>query len=190
MAEQKVVITGDKDERLTLRLPKLPRLKVRILKGDGRPLVNSPVVATVGFVSNELRTDGKGQVILPPMVSTERQKILLRARGEGWAVISVDPNQTPSQPLEVRLQPFSSVSGKLVTPEGKPIAGVTVLFSPVTPSLFPLGNLEQSAQTDERGQFKVNELWAGNYLVRIQDDRFGYLDLAIVSGSSPDNTKP
>lgn len=172
LAEQKVVIAGGKDERLTLRLPKLPRLTIRILKRDGKPLANSPVVATVGFASSDLKTDSKGHVTLPPMPSTGRQKILLRTKNEGWAVISIVPTQIPSQPLEVRLQPFSSVSGKLVTPEGKPVEGVEVLVNPVTPNPFPLGNLEQSARTDAQGQFRVNELWAGNYSVRVRDDRY------------------
>lgn len=172
LAEQKVVITGEENEEVILKLPALPRLTVRVLKRDGKPLVNATVIVTIGFESSELKTDKEGLIALPLMPRTGAQKILLRARNEGWAILAVNPKQLPSQPISVRLQPFASVSGKVVTPDNKPIANVKVAVGPVTPNPFPLGNLEQSVQTDEKGQFKVDELWAGNYMFRIQDDRF------------------
>lgn len=172
LAEQKVVVTGDENEEVILKLPALPHLTLRVIKRDGKPLVNATVIVTVGFESSELETDKEGLVALPFMSRTGAQKILLRARNEGWAILAVNPKQLPSQPISVRLQPFASVSGKVVTPDNKPIANVEVAVAPVTPNPFPLGNLEQSVKTDGKGQFKVDELWAGNYLFRIQDDRF------------------
>ncbi len=172
LAEQKVVVTGDENEEITLKLPALPRLTVRVIKRDGKPLVNATVIVTVGFESSELKTDKEGVITLPLMPRTDVQKILLRAKNEGWAILAVNPKQLPLQPISAQLQPFASVSGKVVTPDDKPIANVRVAVGPVTPNPFPLGNLEQSVQTDGKGQFKVDELWAGNYLLRIQDDRF------------------
>ncbi|MFN4181022.1 MAG: hypothetical protein ACK4I8_11965, partial [Armatimonadota bacterium] len=179
LVEQKVVVTGDENEEVILKMPALPRLTIRVIKRDGKPLVNATVIVTVGFESSELKTDEEGLVALPfmprtgaHMPQTGVQKILLRAKKEGWAIVTVEPKQPPSQPISVRLQPSASVSGKVVTPDDKPVANVKVAVGPVTPNLFPLGNLEQIVQTDEKGQFKVDELWAGNYLFRIQDDRF------------------
>jgi hypothetical protein len=151
LTQQKVVIAADKSEDLVLKLPKLPRLTVKLLKVDGNPLSNTPVAVTVWFETSELKTDENGCVVLPPMSQFGKQKVLLRAKGEGWAIITVDPKQIPTETISVRLQPFASVSGKVVNPEGKPIADAEVRVGPVTPNPFPIGNLGQEVRTDKQG---------------------------------------
>lgn len=122
LTQQKVVVAGDKDEELVLKLPKLPRFTVKLLKADGKPLSDAPVAVTVWFITSELKTDENGCAPLPPMPQVGRQKVLIRAKGEGWAIITVDPKQIPIEPIPVRLLPFASVSGKVVNHDGKPIA--------------------------------------------------------------------
>jgi len=189
LVEQKIVVTGDKDQELTLQLPSMPRLTVLILKGDGILLANASVLVTFGFTSNELKTDNKGLLTLPLLSQTDSQKVLLRAENEGWAIVSVEPKRLPSRILVVRLQPFASVSGKVVTPDGKSVEGVEVKVAPVTPNPFPFGNLEQSVRTDKQGQFKVGGLWAGNYLFRIQDNRYRLPGLGLGFWLSPGQSK-
>jgi uncharacterized GH25 family protein len=172
LTQQKVVIAGDKSEDLVLKLPKLPRLTVKLLKVDGKPLSNAPVAVTVWFKTSELKTDENGCVVLPPMSQVEKQKVLLRAKGEGWAIITVDLKQIPTEPISVRLQPFASVSGKVVNPEGEPIADAEVRVGPVTPNPFPIGNLEQKVRTDKQGQFRVRELWAGNFSFTVESESY------------------
>jgi hypothetical protein len=157
---------------LVLKLPKLPRLTVKLLKVDGKPLSNAPVAVTVWFETSKLKTDENGCVVLPPMSQFGKQKVLLRAKGEGWAIIIVDPKQIPTEPISVRLQPFASVSGKVVNPEGEPVADAEVRVGPVTPNLFPIGNLEQKVRTDKQGQFKVGELWAGNFSFTFESESY------------------
>ncbi len=172
LTQQKVVIAADKSEDLVLKLPKLPRLTVKLLKVDGNPLSNAPVAVTVWFETSELKTDENGCVVLPPMSQVGKQKVLLRAKGEGWAIITVDPKQIPTEPISVRLQPFASVSGKVVNPEGEPIADAEIRVSPVTPNLFPIGNLGQEVRTDKQGQFRVSELWAGNFSFTVESESY------------------
>jgi uncharacterized GH25 family protein len=172
LTQQKVVIAADKSEDLVLKLPKLPRLTVKLLKVDGKPLSNAPVAVTVWFETSELKTDENGCVVLPPMSQVGKQKVLLRAKGEGWAIITVDPKQIPTEPISVRLQPFASVSGKVVNPEGEPIADAEVRVGPVTPNPFPIGNLGQKVRTDKQGQFKVGELWAGNFSFTVESKSY------------------
>jgi hypothetical protein len=172
LTQQKVVIAGDKSEDLVLKLPKLPRLTVKLLKVDGKPLSNAPVAVTVWFKTSELKTDENGCVVLPPMSQVEKQKVLLRAKGEGWAITTVDLKQIPTEPISVRLQPFASVSGKVVNPEGEPIADAEVRVGPVTPNLFPIGNLGQKVRTDKQGQFRVSELWAGNFSFTVESESY------------------
>jgi uncharacterized GH25 family protein len=172
LIQQKVIVAGDKDEELVLNLPKLPRLTVKLLKVDGKPLSNAPIAVTVWFKTSELKTDENGCVVLPPMSQVEKQKVLLRAKGEGWAIITVDPKQIPTEPISVRLQPFASVSGKVVNPEGEPIADAEIRVSPVTPNPFPIGNLGQEVRTDKQGQFKVGELWAGNFSFTVESESY------------------
>jgi len=119
-----------------------------------------------------LKTDENGCAAFPPMPQVGRKKVLIRAKGEGWAIITVDPKQIPIEPIPVRLLPFASVSGKVVNHDGKPIADAEVEVSPVTPNPFPIGNLEQKVRTDKRGQFKVGELWAGNFSIRVESERY------------------
>jgi len=172
LTQQKVVIAADKSEDLVLKLPKLPRLTVKLLKVDGKPLSNAPVAVTVWFETSELKTDENGCVVLPPMSQVGKQKVLLRAKGEGWAIITVDPKQIPTEPISVRLQPFASVSGKVVNPEGKPIADAEVRVGSVTPNPFLIGNLEQKVRTDKQGQFRVRELWAGNFSFTVESESY------------------
>jgi len=172
LIQQKVVIAGDKDEELVLKLPKLPRFTVKLLKVDGKPLSNAPVTVTVWFETSELRTDENGCVTLPPMPQVDKQKVLLRAKGEGWAVITVDPKQIPTEPISVRLLPFASVSGKVVNPDGKPVADAEVEVTPLTPNPFPIGNLQQKVRTDKQGQFKIGELWAGNFSFTVESESY------------------
>ncbi len=172
LTQQKVVVAGDKGEELVLKLPKLPRLTVKLLKVDGKPLSNAPVAVTVWFETIELKTDENGCVVLPPMSQIGKQKVLLRAKGEGWAIVTVAPKQIPTEPISVRLQPFASVSGKVVNPDGKPIADAEVEVTPVTPNPFPIGNLEQKVRTDKQGQFKVGGLWAGNFSIRVESESY------------------
>jgi uncharacterized GH25 family protein len=172
LTQQKVVVAGDKDEELVLKLPKLPRFTVKLLKVDGKPLSNAPVAVTVLFETIELKTDENGCAAFPPMPQVGKQRFLIRAKGEGWAIITVDPKQIPIEPIPVRLLPFASVSGKVVNHDGKPIADAEVEVSPVTPNPFPIGNLGQKVRTDKRGQFKVGELWAGNFSIRVESERY------------------
>ena len=172
LIQQKVVVAGDKDEELVLKLPKLPRFTVKLLKVDGKPLSNAPVTVTIWFKTSELKTDENGYVTLPPTPQVGKQKVLIRAKGEGWTIITFDPKQIPTEPIPVQLLPFASVSGKVVNPDGKPIADAEVEVSPVTPNPFPIGNLEQKVRTDKQGQFKVGELWAGNFSLRVESERY------------------
>ena len=172
LIQQKVVVAGDKDEELVLKLPKLPRFTVKLLKVDGKPLSNAPVTVTIWFKTSELKTDENGYVTLPPTPQVGKQKVLIRAKGEGWTIITFDPKQIPTEPIPVQLLPFASVSGKVVNPDGKPIADAEVEVSPVTPNPFPIGNSEQKVRTDKQGQFKVGELWAGNFSLRVESERY------------------
>ncbi len=178
LTQQKVVIAGDKDEELVLKLPKLPRLTVKLLKVDGKPLSNAPVAVTVWFETIELKTDENGCVAFPPIPQVGKQRVLIRAKGEGWAIVTVDPKQIPTEPISVRLLPFASVSGKIVNPDGKPIADTEVKVSPVTPNPFPVGNLGQKVRTDKQGRFKVSELWAGNFSLRVESENYRTMGVA------------
>ncbi|MFA0741232.1 MAG: hypothetical protein DFNUSKGM_001342 [Candidatus Fervidibacter sacchari] len=179
LTQQKVVVAGDKDEELVLKLPLgLPRFTVKLLKVDGKPLSNAPVTVTVWFKTSELKTDENGHVTLSPMPQVGKQRVLIRAKGEGWAVIIVDPKQIPTEPVSVRLLPFASVSGKVVNPDGKPIADAEVEIGPVTPNPFPIGNLGWKVRTDKQGQFKIGELWAGNFSLRVESERYRTMGVA------------
>jgi beta-lactamase regulating signal transducer with metallopeptidase domain len=68
-------------------------------------------------------------------------------------------------PLEIDLLPAKSISGTVVSPDGKPVAGVGLaVFS--RPSAWQSGNCYELGKTDERGRFELlmtatgdGELW-------------------------------
>jgi protocatechuate 3,4-dioxygenase beta subunit len=147
---------AEKETALTVDLELLPgrTLAGTLVGPDGKALRG----ATVSGLKNSL--DGpetlEGASFLVKRLSPGRtRKLLFEQRDRGLAArVIVRPDE--KGPLTVRLGPSGSVSGRLLSQDRKPVAGVQVLVGPAG----TVGG-ERRVQTDRQGRFRMEGLVPG-----------------------------
>ncbi len=149
--------------------------------GDGHPLptawarieaLEEPLPDGGFQVDREVHADDAGRCLLRA-VSAGMRRIVVGA--PGYAVQTLPPRPVrrgrPSPPLEVRLQPGASISGRVLAPSGGAIAGARVRARPVaSPGKMLLG--DHMVLTDGAGRFVLSGLAAGNWV--LSADKVGF----------------
>jgi RNA polymerase sigma factor (sigma-70 family) len=166
----------------------------RILDADGKPVAGARV-AVVAWLHPRFRgpsdkaphttTDGDGKFRLTapryPAAHLYGCRAVATAEGHGLAWADIDP-EAPTTDVTIRLRPERQVSGRVLTVEGAPAAGVAVRLAHVStagaflwraPAGMPVW--PAAATTDAEGRFTLRGAGAGLQLwCRIEDARFDH----------------
>ena len=119
------VSEGETTRAPDLVLKRSPRLTVRVLGLDGRPMPNIPLQLLTGGRLLDEFTDEKGEGVVTGVESRFGAAVLARASESGLVGCGTSqPGQT--DPLVVTLEPGATVSLRMVDPDLEPLAGVTV----------------------------------------------------------------
>lgn len=174
--------------RMTFRVPRGALVKGRVLDGGDKPLAGAEVVS-LGFLGKGSSTvsaeDGTFQLYVQRDLSMG-----LVAQLPGWVQDKVERPPRPagdagaSIEMTLRLRPATSVTGKVVTADGKPVGGAQVAVRREREGGgFDFESMlaaQPSGLTLSDGTYLVSGVPAG-VKVRVLAQRTGYVD----SGSPP-----
>ncbi|MEW6746200.1 MAG: carboxypeptidase-like regulatory domain-containing protein [Planctomycetota bacterium] len=120
----------------------------------------------------ELTSDEGGSFPLDVARMDVAHAVIARLPGWGWDFAVLDPAAPTLAPIELRLQPTSQLSGRVVNKEGEPLSGVRVIrqWSYVWDSLKTWPTVEalyaeltrEVVFTDQEGRFAFQEVRAEN----------------------------
>ena len=121
---------------------------------DASP-VRTARVSVVGTSLPPVFTNADGAFELIDVPSTGRKLLVEKT---GFASTSADISE-PRGTIEIRLSKGAAISGRVIDENGEPVVGASV-------------SAEQSGQqrngvTDERGQYRIGDLAAGTYEIRV-----------------------
>ncbi len=155
--------SGDAD--VTLALAKEAHLRGRVLRADGSPVSGARVsIESGGFEGVETGSDGSFDLVVAEGVEQvievkpawDHEDDFLECQRAGLSA--------PCDPVEIRVSPGQSISGRVIGADGKPAAGVKV-------TCFPAGSHEtyegRDVTTDADGAFTVSALAEGNYDIEV-----------------------
>lgn len=151
---------------------------------EGRPVagaevmaLNDPLLDPFAFrdpTVDRTRRDGTFRLRGVPVQSSVR--VLARAEGyaPGATRTRIEPGQAPPT-LRLVLGPGAVVTGRLVTPEGGPAAGVGVVLE--APELSENAELDSApvegrATSDAEGRFQITHIGTGTFILRAADPGF------------------
>lgn len=152
-------------------------IELRMVDSEGRPVAGAKVDVGTSYDSAYLKfgrpphptrepdTDTLG---VYPLVLPERFTTVVVSHDAGVAVIDPLALIDHQGPMVVRLQPWSSVAGRLVDAQGQPIAGEVIRLDVghwVANQLNPSLDVYYEATTDEEGAFSFDRVPPG--LVRV-----------------------
>jgi RNA polymerase sigma factor (sigma-70 family) len=152
---------GEKDEALVkdvaLEPAKFLTVKGRVVGPDGKPLTGVTVRGLIGgFDERTLTGDDFTVERIDPRVN--RQLAFYREDKKLGLFLKELDVKAP-EPLIVKLQPCGSASGRLVDPDGLPLAGVRIDVAAVAPG--PVAPRNQWVTTDKEGRFRFETLVPG-----------------------------
>jgi len=162
----RVVVGATGVVRLDLAFPPPRWLEVKVVDAwSGEPLPGASIWLSGEGVWKESATDANGRGRLGPL-GEEASSLSVEAEGhQGRRWISVEDGTSE---VEIRLEPGLVMSGRVLLPDGAPVAEGPVI-------LTLLGNPDDApdqsiyAPTDEAGRFESRSLWPGRYRVEAQD---------------------
>lgn len=134
------------------RLPPPIELTGRVVDRDTREPVEAALVWTSGDVGEFRRADGDGRYRL---VRGSADRWFIQAGALGYGVGQTEAQRRPEGPrvATVALAPAGALTGRVVGPEGRPIAKATVRVS--------APRQQVSARTDAEGDFRLEGLVIG-----------------------------
>ncbi len=185
-------------------LPAGETLTVRVVDTNGRPLPGAMVSIQVedpdyfskghtdpGFARSVLSTGANGEAVLRGLPPPGR-KVSVAVCREGSMPERWGEEAVPKEPVEITLSPAVSLGGRVVDPEGAPVAGATVTALRNGAPLL-LGHLDLPDEgpcfsgddftTDGEGRFTVSPLVPGWYRVTARRDDF--LDNTVLAVEVP-----
>jgi hypothetical protein len=157
----------DEEQKFDIFFYRGNELKGRLLAPDGRPVrgaVGYGLTRDASAVRPEPHPADEGlkeDAFTARGLYPKEQRTLSFAHKESKLIGYVVVDGTEEKPVEVRLQPWGAVTGRLVGGDGKPLAGVKVRrFYPSLPAPGIRANGEEFV-TDAEGRFRVEGLLPG-----------------------------
>lgn len=138
-----------------------------VLGPGGEPMANVEVTATPRGAAREVlasaRSDGSGMFVLPRLPFAALS-IFAQAPGHtlATALAELAPERTLAG-VELRLYEANTLRGRVVDPEGKPVAGAYVLG---TKDLAPPGIAAIETRSEDDGRFELRGVPIGDCVVR------------------------
>lgn len=162
-----------RDQQRDLRLTPAARVVGRVVEGaERRPVPEASValqaVSRFGGMFRQAVTDENGTFTFGDLEAGTFQLSARRGRGVGAGiVVSVGAAQT-TDGVEIALSPAMAVKGRVVTTDGKPIAGAAVQaereMPPFEPGVF--------GKSEADGTFALEGVLPGRYQLRAEADGF------------------
>jgi hypothetical protein len=113
-----------------------------------------------GFMGSAIEavTDAEGVFTIPLSFA---EIVALRVSVDGYLEQSFNTEGDFSRPYLLKLDEGQVIAGRVVSPDGEPVAGLVVECQ--------YGNLHLEATTDDDGRFRFGGLWAWGYLLRAEE---------------------
>ncbi|MFN8824989.1 MAG: carboxypeptidase regulatory-like domain-containing protein [Planctomycetota bacterium] len=146
------------------------RVDGRVLGPDGLPMPNVEVLAKARYQDDAIlaktRSDGDGMFVISRMPDDRGLSITAQAPGHtlsvAWAELS--PEQ-PFAGVELRLYEANTLRGRIVDPEGRPVAGASVLGCKDM-TWFHGQTMPVETTSDADGRFELRGVPIGDCVVR------------------------
>ncbi len=158
----------------------------------GKPVTNADVrllPAGISAVGRHVKVDANGRFEFAELAAgayvlsvsadgyVNRDATLTQPSGRGMAVTLKDGQVFPN--FDIAMAPSSSIDGRLLDEFGDPAPGVTVQAAQLMLAigrtrLMPVGGFQATGVTDDRGQFHLSGMPAGDYYVMAMSGPFGY----------------
>lgn len=156
----------------------------RVLGPDGLPMPNVEVLAKAGVRDDAIlakaRTDGVGMFVLARLPDDRGVAILAQPPGHtvSFAYAELSPDQ-PFAAVELRVYEANTLRGRVVDPDGKPIAGASVLG---TKDRMWFHGSTQAVETksDADGRFELHGVPIGDCVVRVYAPGFALREHTLV----------
>jgi len=164
-AMDRFTVTEGKRQQIELRLPHMRRIAGTVLDPDGRPVAGAWLTGVHRTGAGVSDATGHFEFASDSIPRSDQPLRLFarHARRNLCALVRVDSDQ----PAEIRLVPGVRLVGRVVDPEGKPLAGVFVRPGPIVDSGFTCAR--RDALTDANGRYECPGLPAGLIRVYAQD---------------------
>lgn len=155
--------------------PTTGTIKGLVIADDGRPVTNATIVAqavTGTPAGKPTRVDAEGKFVFDDL-PTAAYVIIATAPGYVDQSLSQgDPNQWPRHligaQLRITMIKGGVITGTVTNAKGDPVVGVPVSASPANELSASMSNsmgLENAAETDDRGIYRIYGLLPGQYIV-------------------------
>lgn len=146
------------------------RVDGRVLGPDGRPMPNVEVLAKARYQDDAIlaktRSDGDGMFVLSRLA--DDGTIWVTAQPPGHTLSIAWAKLSPEQPfagVELRVYQANTLRGRIVDPEGKPVAGASVLGCKDL-TWFHGQTMPVEATSDADGRFELRGVPIGDCVVR------------------------
>lgn len=146
------------------------RVDGRVLGPDGRPMPNVEVLAKARYQDDAIlaktRSDGDGMFVLSRLA--DDGTIWVTAQPPGHTLSIAGAKLTPEQPfagVELRVYEANTLRGRIVDPEGQPVAGASVLGCKDM-TWFHGQTMPVETTSDADGRFELRGVPIGDCVVR------------------------
>ena len=154
-----------------------------VVRWYGGPVVLDATIGADGVVEAvrvyQVVVDTQGRFVISGLPAAAYTLSIATPTGydEAFASVKLDPNERVTDVL-VRMRPHGSISGTIRDETGDPVVGIPVtaylkMKSLARTVLLPKG---LSPVTDDRGQYRINDLAPGSYFICACDDPLQSLD--------------
>jgi hypothetical protein len=156
--------------RADISIPAARTRRVRFVDPEGRPVRGSVVVGLTSSPFHQVMMDGDETEVIGLDPTGERR--LAAISPDGRLTVETTIRADRPEPIVIRMQRSSGVSGRLVDELGKPIAGsfAAASYNLEDPPAVP--QPRNSGKTDDDGRFLVQGIFPG-YPVTIEFHRDG-----------------
>jgi len=157
------VSPGPEDESITCNVVLEPgyTLKGTVVDPDGKPLSGAIQVAglrPMGYWEKNLLKEGT--LTLWGLRPDKPRLLHVKHEGKrlvGWIVVHGDEKD----PLRVRLEPWGTFTGRLVSPDGDPVTNASIRLGGRAVSDSSAGGSSVSTRSDKNGMFRIEGLAPG-----------------------------
>lgn len=155
-------------------------LKGVLLGPDGNPLTGVNAMGLKSWTSYELLTSG--EFMVTRLAPGRTRELVFEHKGKRLGMlVAVSGDHTDA--LTVRLEPYGSVTGRLVDKEGKPVAG-----SRAQMGRFGFVGPDLPEKTDRDGRFRAGELIPGQkyWVSGFREETFWHVEFTAEAAKEKD----